>query len=191
MRTRTAAALTLLLAAGTLGTLTGTAAAAPPEGVGPYVAYRAWAAYADADSGLFAEVTVEEVRDSGTSVGLVLSGEGWSCTVDAGDPTVADVEQLDAARVVGSFDYTCTEDDAPQGLAPQTVRGTVAVDLTWTGSGRPERLPLYHCNVGRSLVRQATVTGTVSLAGGLVSDLGPVGSGMSHDHVVCPPGRPA
>ncbi len=190
MRTRTAAALTLLVAGGALGTLTGTAAAAPPEGRGATVTDRAWAAYTGAEE-LFAEVTVEEVRGSAVTVDLLLSAEGWDCTTDGAGPAVADVERLESARAVATFDYTCTEDDAPQGLVAPTLSGTASVDLAWTGSGGTERLPLYHCNVGRSLVRAATVTGGVVLTGEheLAGELVLAGGGMSHDHLACPPGR--
>ncbi|MBM7808142.1 hypothetical protein JOD57_003979 [Geodermatophilus bullaregiensis] len=190
MRTRTAGrALTVLLATAALGATAGAAAAAPPEGVGPYTASRAWAVFSDTGEELFAEVTVEEVRGSGTSLRLGLFGPAWSCTVDGEDATVAEVEQLESARVVASYDYTCTERDAPQGLAPRVESGTATVDVTWTGVGRSQREPLYDCTVGRYLTRQATVSGGVSLSDGPQSDLDLLnGGGLSHDHNVCPPG---
>ncbi len=190
MRTRTAGALTVLLAAGTLATLPGTAAAAPPEGVGPHTVSRAWAVFSDAGRSLSAEVTVEEVRRSGTTIRLDLSGETWSCTVHGEDADVAEVEQLESARVVASYDYTCTEKEGPQGLAPVTVHGTATVDVTWTGVGRSQQQPLYHCTAGRYLTREATVVGSVSLTDDLESDLDVLGAGgLAYEHLVCPPGQ--
>ena len=187
MRTRTAGrALTVLLATAALGGAAGTAAAAPPECVGPYTADRAWARFTGGD-GLVADVTVEELRGSGTVVRFALYREGWSCTVAGEDVTVAEVEQLESARLEASYDYTCTEvDDGSPGLASGT--GSVDIDVTWTGVGKAERQPLYDCTVGRSVARDALVSGGVSLTGDLAAELGLNGGGLSHDNDTCPPG---
>ncbi|SDC94731.1 hypothetical protein SAMN05660690_3064 [Geodermatophilus telluris] len=190
MRTRTAGrALTVLLATAAMETAAGTAAAAPPEGAGTYTAYRGWALFTGGD-GLVADVTVEEERGAGTVVRFALYREGLSCTVDGEDVAVAEVDRLDSARLEVSYDYTCTAaDDGSQGLAPESLTGTVDVDLTWTGVGRAERQPLYDCTVGLSLSREALVSGGVSLTGDLAAELDLDNGGLSHDNVACPPGR--
>ncbi len=190
MRTRTATAMTLLVAAGTLGTLTGTATAAPGE-AGPTVTNRAWATYTDPTHTIGAELRVVDVRGAGTTAELDLFAEGWECTVDGAAAEVARVGQLDSARVVATFAYTCTADDGePQGVAPGTATGTVTADVGWTGTGATVKQPLYHCNVGRSLSRAATVTGSVTVTGDLAAELAPTGSGLAHERLLCPPGWP-
>ena len=190
MRTRTAGrALTVLLATAALGGAAGTAAAAPPEGVGPYTADRAWARFTGGD-GIVADVTVEELRGSGTVARFALYREGWSCTVDGADVTVTEVEHLESARLEASYVYTCTEaDDGSQGVAPVTRSGSADVDLTWTGVGKAERQPLYDCTVGRSVAREALVSGGVSLTDDLAAELHLDRGGLSHDNNTCPPGR--
>jgi hypothetical protein len=199
MRTRTATAVTLLLAAGTLGTLTGTATAAPGE-AGPTVTNRAWALYTGPDALVGTELRVVDVRGAGTTAELALFADGWECTVDGAAVVVAQVGQLDSARVDATFGYTCTADDGgPQGLRPGTATGTVTADVAWTATGATVMQPAYHCNVGRSLARAATVTGSVMVTGGLADvfeadpaiELAPTDSGLTHERLMCPPGWPA
>jgi hypothetical protein len=156
--------------------------------------------YTDATETIGAELRVVDVRGAGTTAELDLFAAGWKCTVDGGEAEVARVGQLDSARVVATFAYTCTADDGgPQGLMPGTATGTVEADVGWTGTGATVKQPLYHCNVGRSLARAATVTGSVTVTGGLADvfeadpaiELAPTGSGLTHERLMCPPGWPA
>ncbi|SFT83167.1 hypothetical protein SAMN05660657_03387 [Geodermatophilus amargosae] len=192
MRTRTAGALTLLLAAGALGTLTGTAAATPPDGRGATTEYKATTQLGTAEDApltLSAAVT----RDSsGALVTLVeVYVDGLVCT--PGGDLPGTLVLLESATLTASgVPLTCAPAGG-QGLG--TATGTLDLALGWTGTGPTEREGRTgnrdHC-VGRVLHRAAALTGsaTVTLDGGqpLTVDVADGhDSGLSYYHTACPP----
>ncbi|MGY1728966.1 hypothetical protein ACI79J_18540 [Geodermatophilus sp. SYSU D01062] len=188
MRTRTAGAVTLLLAAGALGTLTGTAAAAPPDGRG---ATTSWYATTRVDGGdLSVDATVTGGRDGGAVADVAVFLGGLRC-VPLEDLDV-DLVQLESAALSGESAMSCTPEGG-QGAVP--VGAHLTIDLTWTGTGDVRRLPLTgsldHC-VGRFLERDAEVTGsvTVTIEGGTPYTVTGEAAGdvaLRWQHVACPP----
>ncbi|SNS06434.1 hypothetical protein SAMN04488107_1136 [Geodermatophilus saharensis] len=192
MRTRTAGAVTLLLAAGTVGLLPGTAAAAPADGRGATTEYKATTQLGTAQG---APLTVAAAVTRDTTGALVTPMEvyvdGLVCT-PLGDLT-ASLVSLESATLTGSdVPVTCAPAGG-QGLA--ATAGTVDVDLAWTGTGPTEREGRTgnrdHC-VGRVLHRAAALTGsvTVTLEGGQPLTVGAADghdSALSYYHTACPP----
>jgi hypothetical protein len=182
--------MTLLLAAGTLGTLTGTATAAPPEGRGATTDWYA-TTLMGAGGPLTVDATVRQTKDGPVTSDVTVFLDGLRCSPT--EPLDATLVPLESATLSGAVDLTCVSEGPGQGLT--TTSGTLAVDLTWTGTGDTTRIPLTgnldHC-VGRFLERDATLAGsvTVSIAG---SDEQVLTAGDSGDtalrwqHVACPP----
>jgi hypothetical protein len=165
MRTRTAAALTLLLAAGTLGTLTGTAAAAPP---GNTTTGSANAFPLVGGAGVF--LSAFDPDGEAAFVVPEVLGEGYECFAEERLP--ADFRGLGSVSTAGTVTVTCAGERQPE------VTGTLTVDVSWRGRGpateQPETPFPTGCDL-RVLIRQAEVTGSVTLD---VPDLGPAATAV-------------
>ncbi|MGY1650804.1 hypothetical protein [Geodermatophilus sp. SYSU D01119] len=153
MRTRTAAALTLLLAAGTLGTLTGTATAAPP---GNTTTGSANAFPLVGDAGVFLSAWAPD-GEAAFAVPEVFAG-AYECLTEERLP--ADFRGLGSVRTSGTVTVTCGGDGLPE------ATGTVTVDVEWRGEGRATEQPEppfpTQCDL-RVLIRQAVLTGSIRL----------------------------
>ncbi|MGY1734206.1 hypothetical protein ACI798_22085 [Geodermatophilus sp. SYSU D01045] len=191
MRTRTARALTVLLATAALGGTAGTAAAAPPEGRGATTEWKATTGLGEEGGDLRVSATVTGNRDGALTVDLEAHTAGYACRPV--ESPAASLVPLESATLSGEdVALSCTPDGGGQGLVE--VTGTMDVDLVWTGTGDTTRFPqeLDHC-VGRVLVREATVTGsvTVSIDGGPTATVEVSGytgdTRLQYQHVACPP----
>ena len=151
----------------------------------PYIASLASTVLADADFGLVSHVSVTQVRGQDPVVDVALYAEGLSCVLE-GSPTTVESSALRSATAVGTYTYVCTEEGG-HGFAPLT--GTADLAVVWTGVGTIERGPMYHC-VGVYLLRDAEVTGGLTLTGDLRRELTPIedSTHLAYDHNVCPPG---
>jgi hypothetical protein len=151
MRTRTAAALTLLLAAGTLGTLSGTATAAPP---GNTTTGSADAFPLVGGAGVFLSA-YDPDGEAAFAVPEVFAG-GYECGTEERLP--ARFRGLGSVSTTGTVEVTCWGAELPD------VTGTVTVDVAWRGRGPVTAQPPVpsECDL-RVLLRAAEVTGTVTL----------------------------
>ncbi len=122
---------------------------------------------------------------------VTVSLDGLRCSPT--EPLSATLVPLESATLSGAVGLTCVPEGPGEGLT--TTSGTLAVDLTWTGTGDTTRIPLNgnldHC-VGRFLERDATVAGsvTVSISDGDAQVLTAGDSGdtaLRWQHVACPP----
>ncbi|SFP75795.1 hypothetical protein SAMN05660464_4129 [Geodermatophilus dictyosporus] len=190
MRTRTAGrALTVLLATAALGGTAGTAAAAPPEGVGARSAWFA-TAFLGAGGPIAVSATVTGTRSGALETDLAVYLPGYTCRPE--DPLRATLVQLESASLAGTDVAVTCEPDGGEGLAP--VSGTVDVHLVWVGVGETARTPevLDHC-VGRVLTRAVAVTGSVSASIGSDPEVTVTATGQTTDallrytHTACPP----
>ncbi|GAB3314053.1 hypothetical protein GCM10027451_28550 [Geodermatophilus aquaeductus] len=158
MRTRTAGALTLLLAAGALGTLTGTATAAPPAGSGTEntTTGSASAFPLVGGAGVFLSA-YDPDGEAPFTVPEVLAG-AYECFADERLP--ADFRGLGSVRTAGTTGVTCSADGLPD------VTGTLGLDVEWRGRGpateQPEPPVPTGCDL-RVLIRQADLTGSITL----------------------------
>ncbi|MDK3256815.1 hypothetical protein [Blastococcus capsensis] len=186
-RTATRALTVAALTASVIGVGAGSPAGAASAVGPPYTASLASTVLATPGFGLVATVSVTERKGHAPVVDVALYGEGLSCVVE-GVPTAAELTTLESATATGTYTYVCTEGGG-NGLT--ALEGTAHLHVVWTGVGPTERAPLYHC-VGRYLVREAEITGGLTLTGGLRAELtaAPDNSRLSYDHNVCPPGIP-
>jgi hypothetical protein len=158
MRTRTAGALSLLLAAGALGGMVGTAAAAPPAGRGTEntTTGSATAFPLVGGAGVFLNA-YDPDGEAPFTVPEVFAG-GYECFTDERLP--ADFRGLGSVRTAGTVGVTCSGDRVPD------VTGSLTVDVGWRGRGpateQPEPPFPTGCDL-RVLIRQADVTGSIAL----------------------------
>ena len=164
MRTRTAAALTLLLAAGTLGTLTGTATAGPPEGHGLTITQDGYAltALASADGALLVHLDVFDPLDRAPFADLEVFVAGYECVTGEEDSVPATMRTLRSASAVGTLPLTCGSEEG-------TVTGTAVVEgVTWQATGRPvtDVVPpsAGDPRLRTTVTRQAAVAGSVRVS---------------------------
>ncbi|PWW25120.1 hypothetical protein JD79_04316 [Geodermatophilus normandii] len=158
MRTRTAGALTLLLAAGTLGALTGTAGAAPPAGAGTENTTTGSATAFPLVGGAGVFLTAYDPDgEAPLTVPEVFAGS-YECFADESLP--ADFRGLGSVSTAGTTGVTCFADGLPD------LTGTLTVDVQWRGRGpateQPEPPFPTECDL-RVLIRQADVTGSIAL----------------------------
>lgn len=188
VRTTARTAMVAGLAAAAVSAGAGPAAAARDAAVGGPVT-KANALFVDEDEDVVVDATVAEIAGGATTATVDLYAPGLACTVH-GQPEAADLVRLESARIEGTFDYTCEEQDGGgAGAVPGTLSGTVVVDVTWTGVGAPEAQPLYDGAVGHYIVRDAEVSGSVSLTGDLSAHPELNSAHLSRDATVVPPGR--
>ncbi|MGY1609676.1 hypothetical protein [Geodermatophilus sp. SYSU D00700] len=159
MRTRTAGALTVLLAAGVLGGLPGTAAAAPPadRGTENSTTGSATAFPLVGGAGVFLSA-FDPDGEAPFTVPEVFAGGGYECFAEA--PLPATFRGLGSVSTAGTTALTCTADGLPD------LAGTLDVDVTWRGVGRATEQPEPPFPTGcdlRVLIRQAELGGTVEL----------------------------
>ncbi|MGX5656001.1 hypothetical protein ACWKWC_14605 [Geodermatophilus nigrescens] len=151
MRTRTAAAVTLLLAAGTLGTLTGTAAAAPP---GNTTTGSADAFPLVGGAAVFLSA-FDPDGEAAFVVPEVFAGR-YECVTEERVP--AAFSGLGAVSAAGTVTLTCSGFEVPD------LTGTLTVDVAWRGRGPVTAQPPVpsECRL-RVLERVADVTGSVTV----------------------------